>query len=234
VKAVRFKLSGKLAHFRRFYSNSSSLTYPIPPPTTVAGIIGAALGLEAADYPSALAGVRYGICPPKRWRTILQTINLLLVKDPGHLTGADRPTQVPTQFLAPYDLGDSISFSIVVTSESEGLVDQIAEALFAPVFPPYLGTAYCLGHFTDVQATEGALIRTYRGNVLGALARERIGEIRPREGQRILRDRYPLRLDGRRDLVASGDLLIEATGQPLDVEVGDVLLLRDQEAYALL
>ncbi len=234
MRAVRFQLRGKLAHFRRFYTNSSSLTYPIPPPTTVAGIIGAALGLGAADYPSALDGIRYAICPPERWRTILQTVNLLLVKDPGHLTGDARPTQVPTQFLAPRDMRDLLSFPVVVGGEPPQLVDRIAEALAAPVFPPYLGTAYCLGHFEGVQVSEGILVPSYRGAVLGALPRERVREIRPREGQRILRDRYPLRLDARRDLIASGDLLCEATGQPLDVEVSDVLLFGDQEAYALL
>jgi len=234
VKAVRFELRGKLAHFRRFYTNSSSLTYPLPPPPTIAGIIGAALGLSPSEYPTELVDVRYSVQPAEHWRTLFQTLNLLLVKEQGDLTGSKEHTQVPTQFLAPLDLNHHLSFKILAASESTPLVERIAEGLAAPVFPPFLGAAYCLGYFDRIELADGDAIPTFQGMVNGAMPRDLVQDIRPREGQRILRDRYPLRLDARRDLTASGDLLVEATGQPLDVSTREVLQIGGQEVYALL
>ena len=40
MKILTFRLQGKMAHFRRYYSNSSALTYTIPPRTTVLNIAG--------------------------------------------------------------------------------------------------------------------------------------------------------------------------------------------------
>ncbi len=49
-------MKGKRAHFRRFYTNSSALTYPVPPPTTLQGLLGAALGL-GPEYVDLLSGL---------------------------------------------------------------------------------------------------------------------------------------------------------------------------------
>ena len=234
MKLVRFDLSGKLAHFRRFYSNSSSLTYPIPPPTALAGVVGGALGLAPGEYPLRLRELRYSVQPPARWRTLMQTINLLFIKGQGDVTGAKGHTQVPTQFLAPYDLSEELTFRILLASDSTELIEQITGGLLAPTFPPYLGVAYCLGHVDSISVADGELVGSYRGNTLGALLRERVVDVRLKEGQRVLRDRYPLRLDSGRNLMASGDLLVEARGQPLDVTTTEVLQVGDQEVYALI
>ena len=43
---VIFRISGKYAHFRRPYTNVSSLSYPFPPRPTIAGLLGAILGIQ--------------------------------------------------------------------------------------------------------------------------------------------------------------------------------------------
>lgn len=42
---VTFRISGRYAHFRRPYTNVSSLSYPFPPRPTIAGLLGAILGI---------------------------------------------------------------------------------------------------------------------------------------------------------------------------------------------
>ncbi|MCD6401361.1 MAG: CRISPR-associated protein Cas5 [Anaerolineales bacterium] len=49
-RIVVFKLSGKLAHFRKFYTNASSLSYLIPPRTAVMGIIASILQIPRDQY----------------------------------------------------------------------------------------------------------------------------------------------------------------------------------------
>ena len=46
MRGVIFDIEGKFAHFRKIYTNSSSLSYLVPPRTTVQGIIAAMLGYE--------------------------------------------------------------------------------------------------------------------------------------------------------------------------------------------
>ncbi len=43
---VIFRYSGKYAHFRRPYTNVSSISYPFPPRPTIAGLLGAILGIQ--------------------------------------------------------------------------------------------------------------------------------------------------------------------------------------------
>ena len=44
-----FDVWGDYAHFRRFYTTTSPLTFPIPPRTAICGLIGAILGLEKTN-----------------------------------------------------------------------------------------------------------------------------------------------------------------------------------------
>ena len=50
LKIFSFHLRGKMAHFRKYYSNSSALSYFIPPRTTVVGILAGLLGRERDTY----------------------------------------------------------------------------------------------------------------------------------------------------------------------------------------
>ena len=45
IPIVAFRYSGRYGHFRKPYSNVSSLTYPFPPRTALAGLLGAVLGI---------------------------------------------------------------------------------------------------------------------------------------------------------------------------------------------
>jgi len=45
-RALVFDIWGDYAHFRRFYTTTSPLTFPIPPRTALCGLIGAIIGLE--------------------------------------------------------------------------------------------------------------------------------------------------------------------------------------------
>ncbi|WKN33898.1 type I-B CRISPR-associated protein Cas5b [Porifericola rhodea] len=51
AKILVFKISGEYAHFRKFNTTSSPLTYPIPTPPALAGLLGAILGIEREITP---------------------------------------------------------------------------------------------------------------------------------------------------------------------------------------
>jgi CRISPR-associated protein Cas5h len=48
-KVLVFDVWGDYAHFRRFYTTTSPLSFPIPPRTALCGLLGAIIGLEKED-----------------------------------------------------------------------------------------------------------------------------------------------------------------------------------------
>jgi len=68
MRVVSFKIWGKFAHFRKFWTTSSSLSYPFPPPTAVRGILGAILGFRKEEYIERTEPFKVGVeilKPPK-------------------------------------------------------------------------------------------------------------------------------------------------------------------------
>jgi CRISPR-associated protein Cas5h len=74
---IIFEISGKFAHFRKFYTNSSSLSYSVPSRTTVEGIIAAILGLERDTYYEKLSldNCKIAIEKVNKTRKINQSLN---------------------------------------------------------------------------------------------------------------------------------------------------------------
>ena len=50
MEIIQFDISGKFAHFRKYYANNTALTYSLPPRTTVMGILAAILGRSRDSY----------------------------------------------------------------------------------------------------------------------------------------------------------------------------------------
>lgn len=49
ISVISFRYFGRYGHFRKPYSNVSSLSYPFPPRTAIAGLLGAILGVPKED-----------------------------------------------------------------------------------------------------------------------------------------------------------------------------------------
>ncbi len=244
-EVVLCDLRGKFGHFRRFYTNSSSLSYPIPPPTVVRGIVGAALGLERHEYSDRLADLRMGIGVRQPLRTIMQTINALMVKNASdkELRGFEARTQIPTQLLIPDTRQEdwdstSLCYRLVLVPPVGLSVQDLAAALRTPVYPPALGVAYCLAWFDAVEIGEGILgaddpeLADYHG----ALEADAIVEfaLDDRVRRKLSRDRYPVRLDSDRRLVAATDLIVDLRGHPIRCRYRGAWVQLGSERWALI
>lgn len=51
ISIISFRYHAKYGHFRKPYSNVSSLSYPFPPRTALSGLLGAILGVSKAEVP---------------------------------------------------------------------------------------------------------------------------------------------------------------------------------------
>lgn len=107
---ISFDLCGKIAHFRKFYSNSSALTHSIPPRTTILGIIGAIIGEPRDSYYERLDDLLIGIQVLTKGRKIFQKFNYLKV-DSGNIdlyAGiAENRTQTSVELIIPDNIRES-------------------------------------------------------------------------------------------------------------------------------
>jgi len=167
VRATVFDIHGYFAHFRRVYSTSTSLTYPFPPRTAIAGIIGAILGLDYGEYwdPSTplnflSESVLIGVIMKNGIRSFIQTENRLFTKSDGaplilRLKGLGNPTQTSIEILTGEISNRKltpISYRIIIASDNDNLIVKIDQAIkYSRMKNPIsLGSAQMLGYINYV------------------------------------------------------------------------------------
>lgn len=69
MNVVAFTFSAKFGHFLRAEANANGITYPVPPPTALLGLVGAVLGLEKDTPQQILSDARLAVAGelPKRF-----------------------------------------------------------------------------------------------------------------------------------------------------------------------
>ncbi len=102
---LKLKLSGRMAHFRKFYTNASSLTYTIPPRTSICGIVGSILELPRDSYYDQLSSeklrVAIRLCTDSGFHKQFFTLNNL--GDDKCINNASSHKQCRMELLLPND-----------------------------------------------------------------------------------------------------------------------------------
>ncbi len=157
MKVLVFDLTGYMAHFRTFYTNSSSVSYGFPPRTVVIGIIAAILGRERDDYYELLSpeSCQVAVSVINPVRKFLQTVNYVRTKRGTPPKGDDfdnfknalraylerkiNTYQVGIEFVVP--LKGELRYRIYFTSEDKELYDKLKRYLEEGKthYPVYLG-----------------------------------------------------------------------------------------------
>ncbi|GFR35132.1 type I-B CRISPR-associated protein Cas5b [Thermobrachium celere] len=143
MKVLVFDLKGRFAHFRKFYTNSSSLSYLLPPRTTLMGIVAAVMGLERDSYYELFSSenlhlaVRIMFKP----RKIMQTLNYLKIENPKDVYKVKDHTQVPFEVIASQE--GSVTYRVYLSHRDEDMYKKIKERISCGIceYPPYFGAA---------------------------------------------------------------------------------------------
>ncbi|MDO6354583.1 type I-B CRISPR-associated protein Cas5b [Caloramator sp. CAR-1] len=137
-----FDLKGKFAHFRKFYTNSSSLSYSVPPRTTIEGLIAAILGYERDSYYEILDSQKLNIGLKKLTptRKIVQSLNYIKATSISHVIKPKEHTQVPFEIVTSEgNLGYRVYVNHIDERIMEDLEDRLKNNRF--YYVPYLGVA---------------------------------------------------------------------------------------------
>lgn len=158
-----FDVMGAMAHFRKFYTNSSSLSYPFPPRTTLAGIIGAILGFERDSYHELLGPkhARLAVSVRTPTRSFMQTVNPVLAKSLRDINGSAGHTQVPTELVVSSVVGQPLRYRIYFWHDDTAVMDELERRIrhCSPAYPPALGTASMLASMQWVKRLQAEHIQ---------------------------------------------------------------------------
>jgi len=239
-----FHLKGKMAHFRRFYSNSSALTYTIPPRTTVCGIVAGLMGYERDSYYEdfSLENCDITIALNNPIKKTMQKMNLLMVKSLNDLNGSKpNHSQVPTEYLIPQNIReDEIDYKVWINFKNVWMKEKF-EQLIAVNSPFYktnaiscaLGLAHNIGRF-EYNGKYSGMNEIEEADVLiySAVPVDNIIEIAQKEEQlSLIIEELPLEFDENRTLTKNGKkrLLFSRTGVPINLKVKEYIQLENGE-----
>lgn len=147
-KMIVFDLEGFMAHFRKFYTNSSSLSYAFPPRTTIIGLVAGILGLSRDSYYDMFSSEKCNIALSIKVpvRKLVQTVNYLRVTREAELNGSGGRTQVPVEFVLPLE-AEVLRYRVYFCHKDKNIMNRLKSHLETGdfVYPPYLGITECLG-----------------------------------------------------------------------------------------
>ncbi len=223
-----FDLTGPMAHFRKYYTNTSALTYGFPPRTALMGLVAAVLGFERDSYYEKLDHGRYALAikvPPRR---LIQTVNYVRTKkeDLTQLRRLARVpgTQTPVEFLMPTADYSSLRFRVCFCHSDVELVREVAVRLHErrSCYPLYLGITECIasGDYIDLVDLRDCE-KVSPGEITGltsvlnaAFLKEAVLSAGTGESFRLIRERVPYSFDPGRMLRSPISVIYEARARP--------------------
>ncbi len=228
TRILVFDIEGYMAHFRKFYTNSSALTYSFPPYTTVVGLIAGILGRPRDSYYKEFGSenCRIAVSLEAETRKIVQTMNYIRTKSKSELDGSAGPTPTPLEILLAKDI--RLCFRIYFTHQNNDVVDEVKKRVQQQryIYPPYLGITEFLATLKLVDdISENRIKRVYQQQPVKIATAVNTEYIKDRgiclnraEGSiKILKEKMALEFDEERNLKKVATFIFEATGKELPV-----------------
>jgi len=221
-----FDVEGYIAHFRKFYSTTSSLSYGFPPRTVLIGLIAGILGRDRDSY--------YNEFSPRRCRlavSVQSCIRKLTVKqlylntdtlDERHLRGLyeKEPRTLQTiELLLPEPPDTTVRYRVFFNHREDGVMNEVERRLREKLlfYPPYLGSMWCLADISFVDRVETEIYVPQNFVELSTVIPvSKHVEFEARDGLRIYReDRVPVSFTPGRVIEAVDDYIYERSGKSI-------------------
>ncbi|MGH2459339.1 MAG: type I-B CRISPR-associated protein Cas5b [Chloroflexota bacterium] len=235
-RALIFELWGDYGLFKRFYTTASPLSYAIPPPPSVAGILGAIAGSGKRSYLRDFGPDRCRVAlrltrPVKKTRLGLNWVNTSGETDLYFRSGvvtAHNPVKV--------ELLKDPGYRLYVSLEDPDLQARLGDLLRSgqSVYTVSLGPANLLASFRFVG--EETLARREAGSY-------HVGTVVPVDGvrwppagrgigfetgQRFAREHLPRRMEADRRVTGYVDVIVETSGRSFDADLVDAYGVGDE------
>jgi len=228
-KVLVFDVWGDYAHFRRFYTTTSPLTFPIPPRTALCGLIGAIIGLDKEDndylkyfsIDDAFIGLR--LLTPVKKTMIAQ--NLIHTKDAKGIgmNLITKRTQINFEFIK------DPKYRIYFYHSDEAIYQKTKDMLAThkSVYTPCLGLSENIANFAFVGEHEISIHEASQSEYQTIHSVIPANKIVKEKGLKFDSDmkyfsiRLPIELNTERVVLKYDDIIFEGNCQPISAKLND-------------
>lgn len=216
MNILAFKIEWKFAHFRKFYTTTSPLTFQIPPYTVLRWILAAILWLEKDTYNEEFQSI-------KIWVKINSDVTN------KHMFGLNY-----TDTRSPISFGDYIqvkqetivnpSYTIFVWSDDFSNYNELKNLLYTNswVYTPYLGIAWCLANIEYLwEILDANLIEWKEVEIDSIIPHEFIDwgkNMQINQWEQFEFEKVPYQMDNNRNLKALKEFLFNPKGWKLKMK----------------
>ncbi|WP_028949870.1 type I-B CRISPR-associated protein Cas5b [Sulfurihydrogenibium subterraneum] len=211
MQVLVFDIWGDFGHFKKFYTTSSPLTFSIPPPTSIFGMIGAVLGLDKNVYLKYINANTSDIAiqiinPVKKTRI---TLNYIDTKE--NFTKIKNRTQIRTEFLK------NPHYRLYINLKDESLFRELKEKIQEGknFYTLSLGLANLISNFRYVGLYEIQPL-PQSDYVNTVILNENIESIEITEGKRYFKEKIPLDMEENRIVRSYKDVVMELKGDSIE------------------
>lgn len=242
VLSLHFK--GKMGHFRKYYSNSSSLSFFIPPRTTIIGILAGLLGYERDTYYKdfSLDNCSISLKCQSPIKKINQKMNYLMIKSQNDFNGSkENHSQTSVELVIPQDIRNGwLDYEIFIYHKNDILLEKLKNitssdgpVYFSKGISMALGTAFNLGWIEYGGIFEGVEMHDVKADICSIMNVSNVKEIVFENAQNnyfMIKERLPIEFDENRSLTDNGlkEFLIELNGKNVPVICRSFVKLDDE------
>lgn len=227
MRTLVFDIYGDFAHFKRFYTTSSPLTFSFPPPPTVRGMLGAIVGTDKENYLEVFSHEKCKIAirilsPVNKIRMGLNHINTkgnywVPIKKGSH----EARTQIRTEFLK------NPAYRIYVSHSDSTVFGTLIENIKSnkTVFTLSLGLSELLADFKFIGVKEFTQCKNHEGEILTVIpmsALENYG-ITFEEGKKYFKEKIAVEMTKDRVVQRYEDVLFEAQGKSIQARANSCM-----------
>jgi len=218
-KVLVFDLSGPFAHYKRIFATTTALTYPLPPKTSLYGLVAAILGLEKAgndylnSFPAGSCRMGIQLLAPLAF----QRISMNLRPSFGSLRATENRKPTLMEFV------DKPKYRIYFQHEDQALYDLLKQRLEnkQSAYTPTLGLANLIAQVDFVG--EGEARPTADADVDSVIPKSRMEELIPfvtgRRNRLMEVGQYAVEMEPSRDVTVRDSILLDRQQTPIAAQV---------------
>jgi CRISPR-associated protein Cas5h len=225
-QVLSFSLKGQAAHFKKFYSNKSSLTYKIPTRTVLMGVVASTLKYSRDDYYELLspAKAKFGVKIINGGLTHFECMNYLK-ESGGH-------TQVRLQLLLAEE--KNLEFKVYFTHQNEDLMKKLADKIKNNKlgYGVYLGQRQFRAFldYDDLFKVQKKL-KEYNGQISTLTYKDNINNLAAENDSKLILDRMPMsfsKVETGREPELMAEVCYEENGNKINGDFREVFKVNNE------
>jgi len=233
-RVLVFDVWGDYAHYKKYYTTTSPLTFSIPPRTALCGLIGAILGYGKDDYILPLSKDQVSIavgllCPVKKVRLAENLIDT--TQSPSSFHKIQERTQIR------FELLKDPRFRVYFSHCDPSVQGKLRELLIDHkcIYTPCLGLSEYIAEFKYVGEYEAAEEQPERPEyIYSAIPENRILDMVFEEEREYISETMPIDMASDRSVNEYAAVMFERNAKPIKARVKSCLHLETGERIVFL